>query len=223
MQEKYALKIMLVDDHPLYRSGTKTLIEQNFNHQVLEFGALESSIQAMDKDRPDLVFLDLELPDGSGLSAAGTFLAHACQPRVFVLTTHHNEHYIKHAQSIGLHGYLFKDDNPDSIVKCIESAVSNNCFFLSSSQQSELHDLEQLKSQPNLNLLTAREQQVLYLLAFDMTSKEIGKKLKLSFRTIQNHRASIKSKLGLTRNSQLIKVSLESKIKLMKEGINLIV
>ena len=208
-----SLKIMLVDDHPLYRSGTKTLIEQEFNHQVSEFACLKSSIEALDKERPDLIFLDLELPDGSGLTAADKFLTHPCHPKVFILTTHHDTHYIEHAQRSGLHGYLFKDDDPDSLLNCINSAICNDTFFLSHYAQTavDAYKLKSLKSQSKLSLLTVREQQVLYLLAFDMTSKEIAKKLQLSFRTVQNHRANIKSKLSLQRNSQLLKVAIDWK------------
>jgi len=207
------LKIMLIDDHPLYRSGTKTLIEQEFNHQVSEFACLQSSIEALDTQWPDLIFLDLELPDGSGLTAAEVFLMHPCHPKVFILSTHHDAHYIKHAQGLGLHGYLFKDDDPDSLLNCIDSAIGNNTFFLSHYAQTAIdaYKLKSSKSQSNLSLLTVREQQVLYLLAFDMTSKEIAKKLQLSFRTVQNHRANIKSKLSLQRNSQLLKIALDWK------------
>ncbi len=215
--EDKKVAVLLVDDHPLYRSGTKALIEENFDVVVYEVATLKGALQVLEQRTIHIVYLDLELPDGSGLSAANNFIQHKSNPVVYILTTHRDAYYIHHAREIGAHGYLFKDDDPDSIINSLSAADTQRNFYLSDYVRQSLE--EQIETAENtddyrLEILTRREREVLYLLACDMTSKEIARHLGVSFRTIQNHRANIKSKLLLERNSQLLKLSMQWKPKL---------
>lgn len=210
--------LFLVDDHPLYRSGTHALIAKEAEFEIYEFGNLNDALAALSQQCPSIVLLDLELPDGSGLSSAGKFLNDDCEPKVVILTTHKEASYIEHARALGLHGYLCKDDDPESILCCLRSMQKWTAFYISPQADEILakNDDAISASDNDVEELTAREQEVLYLLSCDLTSKEIGKKLGVSFRTVQNHRANIKSKFSFKRNSQLLKFAEQNKSHLEK-------
>lgn len=201
--------VFLVDDHPLYRKGVSSLIRESSSHTVFEFEDINSSLKYLPLKKPDVVFLDVELAGSNGITSIEHYLNYSKVCRVAILTSHDLSLYIEHAEQHGACAYLLKNDNPESILTFLKNPPADR-FYLS----PKLRKRRALEEQPNnpqqltLKNLTQREQDIMHLLAKDMTSKEIAEQLNLSFRTIQNHRANIKSKLGLVRNSQLLKQAL---------------
>lgn len=202
------MKIFLVDDHPLYRKGVSSLISESTAHHVFEFDDISSSLKNLSLKNPDVVFLDVELASDNGIASIEQFLNYSKTCRIAILTSHDLPLYIERAEQQGARAYLLKNDDPTSILDFLENIASNK-FYLSPKlkKRKALEDLSNNPKQLTLNNLTMREQDIMRLLAQDMTSKEIAKQLNLSFRTVQNHRANIKSKLGLVRNSQLLKLA----------------
>lgn len=209
MSEQTALNIFLVDDHPMFRAGVKMLIEAGSEHKVWEYEDVPQASLAMKNIRPDVILLDIEIPNSNGLKAIKKLRSAEDRCRIIILSSHNQSLYIEHAKSLGAAGYLLKDDDPASIFDCLQSAT-NGGFYLSPKCQSVyLESNSDLDNERiSIDELTQREKEVMYFITRDMTSKEIGSKLGISYRTIQNHRANIKSKLGISRNSQLMKISM---------------
>jgi len=203
------MNIFLVDDHPLYRKGVSSLISESTAHHVFEFDDIDSSLKNLSLKKPDVVFLDLELADDNGIASIEHFTAYSKACRIAILTSHDLSLYVERSEQQGACAYLLKNDDPASILDFLEQNDSNQ-FYLSPKlkKRKTLEDQSNNPQQLKLNSLTNREQDIMRLLANDMTSKEIAKQLNLSFRTVQNHRANIKSKLGLSRNSQLLKLAI---------------
>ncbi len=203
------MNIFLVDDHPLYRKGVSSLISESTAHHVFEFDDIDSSLKNLSLKKPDVVFLDLELADDNGIASIEHFTAYSKACRIAILTSHDLSLYVERSEQQGACAYLLKNDDPASILDFLEQLDSNQ-FYLSPKlkKRKTLEDQSNNPQQLKLNSLTSREQDIMRLLANDMTSKEIAKQLNLSFRTVQNHRANIKSKLGLSRNSQLLKLAI---------------
>ena len=202
------MKIFLVDDHPLYRKGVSSLISESTSHQVFEFDDISSSLKNLRFKNPDVVFLDVELANSNGIASIEQYLNYSKACRVAILTSHDLSLYVERAKQCGACAYLLKNDDPTSILDFLK-VTANNQFYLSPKlkKRKALEDLSNNPKQLALSNLTEREQDIMRLLSKDMTSKEIAKQLSLSFRTIQNHRANIKSKLGIVRNSQLLKLA----------------
>ena len=205
--------IFVVDDHPLYRSGFIRHLQDYSNFDIYEFDDLASVEKAINANYPDILFLDIELPDGSGLSAIEIYKKLNPIIKIVMLTTHQEVAYIQRSQQLGAHAYLLKDDHPDIVYRCLEHIQESDVFFLSDRCEALMQSQTSTLSIDGVDIsgLTLREKEVLYFLGDDLTSKEIAKRLGLSFRTVQNHRANIKSRLMLSRNSQLLKVAAASR------------
>lgn len=205
--------VYVVDDHPLYRSGFIRHLKDYSDFKIAEFEDLAGLENALNHQYPDILFLDVELPDGSGLSVVEKYLEVAPKLKIVMLTTHQEVTYIKRSQQLGAHAYLLKDDHPDIVYRCVEHMHKSDVFFLSERCEALMQNQRSALSIDGVDIseLTLREKEVLYLLSEDLTSKEIAKRLGLSFRTVQNHRANIKSRLMLSRNSQLLKVAAASR------------
>jgi len=206
------MHVFLIDDHPLYRAGLKTLITSHGAYRISEFKNATSACLAQKKLKPDVIFLDIQLPDQSGLQALTTFLITDPQCKVFILSTHNQSIYIDHARANGASGYIVKDDDSECLLTCLDNSVvghSLNEFYVSPNCKPITLDSDQ-EDNVGIKKLSHRELEILYYLSQDMTSREIGNSLFLSYRTVQNHRAKIKSKLEFTRNSELLKFSLKN-------------
>ncbi len=205
--------VYVVDDHPLYRAGFIRHLNDYSDFQIAEFENLASLENALNRQYPEVLFLDVELPDGSGLSVLEKYLDAEPRLKIVMLTTHQEATYIQRSQQLGARAYLLKDDHPDIVYRCIEHMQESNDFFLSERCKALMQHQTSTLSIDGVDIseLTLREKEVLYFLGDDLTSKEIAKRLGLSFRTVQNHRANIKSRLMLSRNSQLLKVAAASR------------
>lgn len=199
------MRIFLIDDHPLYRAGVKALLEDNKTLDVYEFASAAEGLVAQTKTPPSIIFLDVGLPDISGLQALNLFIKADPTCKVFMLSTHNQSIYVEHAQEGGAAGYILKDDSPEIILDCLNISNSEN-FYLSPNcrRAAKITADDENKI---LTRLSMRELEVLHYLRQDFTSREIGDLLGLSYRTVQNHRANIKAKLDLTRNSELVKIA----------------
>ena len=205
-------KILLVDDHPLYRAGLKSLLGDSPSfHIVGEAGDGQEAIRLTKTLKPDLVLLDISLPDKSGIEITRELKSLFPEILIMIVSMHAKIEYIVDAFRAGALGYVIKESAAERLVQGLET-VARGDYFLDSSLSHEVVGrilrlpIQEAKiSDGKYASLTPREEQVLRLLAEGHSAKEIGEKLYISPKTVENHRASIMDKLDLHSTLELIR------------------
>lgn len=171
------------------------------------------ALAAIDLHRPELLIVDLSLPDMSGFQVMESAIVKHPKMRCITISMHHQMQYAKRAMRSGARGYLVKADDDSVIKACIDSVLNGECFI---SQQVKSGSLASLSEPPDvlldhasLELLTESEMKILHLMQQGNTSKEIAGILQISYRTVQNHRAHMCDKLGLSGANALLRVAIE--------------
>jgi DNA-binding NarL/FixJ family response regulator len=207
-----AYRVLIADDHPLFRQGIRSLIEKDSDIQVVgEAGDGFELLEMIKRVPADLVIMDIAMPRIQGLEA--THEVKRCSPEtsVLILTMHNSKQYLYHAMSVGADGYLLKEDAHDDLVTAIRT-IQKGKFYISPLVADQVTDLLVQKSRGadlDQDPLSPREREVLKLVAEGRSSKEIAELLFISTMTVQNHRANIKRKLNLRRNTDLIKYAMD--------------
>jgi two-component system, NarL family, invasion response regulator UvrY len=203
------ITVLLVDDHAVVREGYRRLLERDATIEVV--GEASNSAQAYERTMalaPEVVVMDIALPGVSGIEAMRRILAHRPQQCVLMFSMYDDVIFASRALEAGARGYVSKTSAPEVLVDAI-SAVARGERYLSPDVQKIIthHDSSQAKSL--VNTLTAREFEVLRLLARGDTVKRIGEKLGLSEKTVANHQSAIRDKLGAKNGVQLARVATE--------------
>jgi two-component system invasion response regulator UvrY len=209
MMRSSVVTVLLVDDHAVVREGYRRLLERDAKIQVV--GEAANSAQACERALsldPEVVVMDIALPGVSGIEAMRRILARRPQQCVLMFSMHGDAIFPCRALEAGARGYVSKASAPEVLVDAI-SAVARGERYLSPDVQKVMaqHDSSQAKSVANS--LTAREFEVLRLLARGDTVKRIGEKLGLSEKTVANHQSAIREKLGARNGVQLARVAAE--------------
>jgi len=198
------IRILLVDDHPMVREGLRARLSSVPQLAVVgEAGDAAEALRLLDGLAVDVVLQDVGLKDGNGIDLAQVMLARWPGLRVLMFSMYDNPEYVQRALQAGARGYVLKDAPAGEIVAAIEAVVAGGTF-LSPGVSSRL--FRQPAPRP---LLTPRESQILSALGRGESSKQIAKALDLSVRTVETHRQSIKRKLGLEGQAELIKYAVE--------------
>ncbi len=194
-------KIIIADDHPIFRSGIKTILENVNDIELVgeaEDGA--SAYQLIIGLRPDIAILDLEMPLLTGLEVCKKVLSEKNNTKFIILTMHKEKHFFDDAMESGVSGYLLKDYATNGLVECI-NAVKNNKKYVSSKIENYLVEHESKRYSKEWieveALLTPTEKVVLKLIAEGKTSIEIAQLLFVSPNTVDNHRSNLSKKLKL--------------------------
>jgi DNA-binding NarL/FixJ family response regulator len=203
---------LIVDDHPLFREGVKTLIEHTPQFTVVgEAGNGKEALAMAKALRPDLVLLDLSLPDQSGVEVTQQIRAFLPNTRVIIVSMHSKVELISKAFQAGATGYVVKESATEKLVEGLE-AVSKGEYFLDSAlSQKVVSKLVESSGKASKSVdaryesLTPREQQVLRLLVEGLSAKEIAEKLFISPKTVENHRTNIMNKLDIHSTMQLVR------------------
>ena len=205
-------KILLVDDHPLFRAGIKSLLEENHSFQIIgEAGDGQEAIRLAKNLKPDLVLLDISLPDKSGIEITRELKGLFPEILIMIVSMHTKIDFITEAFRAGALGYVIKESAAERLVQGLET-VARGDYFLDSALSHKV--VEKILGFPTKEAkitdetyasLTPREEQVLRLLAEGHSPKEIGEKLFISPKTVENHRASIMDKLDLHSTLELIR------------------
>ncbi|EFF75507.1 response regulator [Achromobacter piechaudii] len=210
-----AIRLLLVDDHPLVRDGLRLRLETVPRlHVVGEAGnaaAALAFLAASLANAPDgatlphLVLMDLNMPGGGGLELTAQLHERYPQIAVLVLTMHNNPEYMVQAVKAGARGYLLKDEPAEEIVTAISAVMEGRSYFSASVA------LRLSQASAPATLLTQRERDVLRHIASGQANKQIAHALGLSVRTVETHRLNIKRKLGIDGQAELIKYAVENR------------
>ena len=199
------IRVLLVDDHEIVRLGLLTLINDQPEMEVVgEAGTAAETLEMIQNVRPDVLLLDLTLPDRSGFDVLNELRLKDTAPLVVVLTWHTEPSYAARAIAAGAHGYVNKAVEPEQLLAAIR-AVSRG-------EQVIPPGVEALLAAGDghpASALTAREQQVMEMLARGMTNREIAEHLTISIKTVDTHRGHVLKKLGLRNNSELTRFAVK--------------
>ena len=205
------VKILLVDDHAMFRAGIKALLEVEHGLEVV--GEASSGDEAVDECRalkPDVVIMDLSMPESNGLEATRRIAALGLDTKVLVLTVHAEEEYLVPVVEAGASGYLTKTSADRDLVEAIKVVARGEVYLPPKATKLLLQQYKQNETdeQAGLHDLSAREQEVLALTAEGFSSREIGQKLFISPKTVDTYRARIMDKLKLNHRSELVRFAL---------------
>ncbi|MFC1896205.1 response regulator, partial [Thermodesulfobacteriota bacterium] len=204
--------IVIVDDHPLFREGLKAIIAREAGYQVIgEAGTVRAALRMVRELKPDLVLMDIALPDGSGIDATSEIRELAPHTHVMVVSMHSKIDYIVRAFQGGATGYVVKESASDRLLQGISTVLKGEYFMDSSVSHRVVQKLVQFPEKEAritdaaYETLTPREQEVMGQLAEGMSAKQISKKLFISPKTVENHRANIMAKLGLRSRMEIVR------------------
>lgn len=209
---KDKLKIIIADDHPIFRGGLRQLIDNDEKFEVVgEASDGETALDLIKNQEPDIAVFDINMPKMSGFSAAGELRRKNLNCEIIFLTMHGEEAMFKKAMDLGAKGYVLKDSASVDIVNCLR-AVANGQHFTSPAITSYLFKRvnNNSKSTNSIEDLTPTERIVLRLIAEYKTSREIADDLSISYRTVENHRYNICQKLDISGSNSLVKFALKN-------------
>ena len=209
-------KILLADDHVMFRRGVKSLIQKMDNVEVVgEAGDGLELLQLLKNIHPHLVIMDISMPNLRGLEATREIKILDPGIKVLILTMHKDREYLYHALTAGAEGYLLKEDADGELISAIKTLRRGGTFIspLLSNQMADIFvNKFQAGDKPRTTPgepLSIRERQILKLIAEGKSSKEIGELLFISSRTAQHHRANIMRKLNLKKTTDLVKYAIQ--------------
>jgi DNA-binding NarL/FixJ family response regulator len=204
--------VLIVDDHPLFREGLKALIARNPGFAIVgEAGSAEEGFDLAKQLKPDLAVVDISLPDKSGIDLTRAIRSLLPEIKVIIVSMHSKIHYITEAFQAGATGYVVKESATDRLIQGLEAVCRGEYFLDSSLSQSvvkrlvEFPEKEARITDRGYGALTAREQQILRMVAEGRSTKEIAAELCISPKTVENHRANIMEKLNLHNTMELLR------------------
>lgn len=212
------IRILLVDDHAIVRAGLRLVLQSVEDFDVVgEADTAAAAVAAVARDRPDVVLLDINLPDGSGLEVAERVRDIAPDSRILVLSVHDDLEVVKESVRIGAHGFLRKDTTPADLRAAIRAVHSGDAFFSPPVARRLTDMLREGMPAPAASValveqLTMREREVLVGIAEGLLNKEIAARLGISVRTVESHRDSLMRKLQLKSVAALTRFALEAKL-----------
>jgi DNA-binding NarL/FixJ family response regulator len=204
------IRVLVADDHALVREGIRTVLAEVPGLEVIgEAATGAAAIELAERERPDVVVLDISMPEGTGLDVTARLRESLPETRILILSIYDHEQYVLESVRAGAHGYLRKDSSPTELRDAVRAVARGDSFFSAPVAQRLSEALRGESSRElrasRLATLTARERDVLVGIASGGTNKEIAARLGISPRTVETHRENLMNKLdvrsvaGLTR------------------------
>jgi len=213
---KTRMKLLIVDDHPVFRRGLREIIGEHRQFEIVGEAADGAvGLQMAAVLQPDIIILDVDMPHLNGLQMARELRKLQNSAQIVFLTMYHDEDLFNAALDIGVKGYVLKENAGGEVVAAIMAVVAGGTFFspalatIGTRREDRVKSL--LLSKPSLDSLTTAETRVLKLIAEDRTSKEIAELLKISTKTVENHRHNICRKLNIYGSHSLLKFAFDHK------------
>lgn len=210
------IRILLVDDHPIFRAGLRALLESQPDVRVIgEAGNGAEAIARANELRPDIILLDISMPDVDGLEALRRMQADHVPGKVLVLTMHAENEYLFQVLESGGYGYVLKQGVDTDLFTAIRTVAAGDIFLypsatalLLSRYREQKRALEETEDGSHPDGLSDREREVLSLTAQGYSSQEIGDQLALSAKTVETYRTRVMRKLNLRHRSDLVRYAL---------------
>jgi two-component system, NarL family, response regulator DevR len=200
------MRLLVVDDHEVVRQGLVALLDRREGFQVVaEAGTVAEALQAARYHQPDIVIMDVRLPDGSGIEACREIRAELPETRIVMLTSYPDDEAVLSAIVAGASGYLLKQIRARDLVAALETVGRGESLLDPAVTEKVLERIRRIASgtyRDELSQLTGQEQKILMLVAEGKTNKEIAAEVFLSDKTVKNYVSSILSKLNLERRAQ---------------------
>jgi len=208
------IEIVIADDHSLVRKGLRQVLESQSHFQIAEAENGEEALYLIKEIKPLIAILDVEMPKLSGFDVAKRVKEESLDVKLIFLTMFKEESVFNKAMDAGVKGYVLKENTVSEIFQCVKS-VSEGNYYLSPSISDFLirrntRSLNPESNKSGINLLTQSEKNILKLLAKMKTNQEIADDLKISIKTVHNHRNNICEKLGLRGIHSLLKFAVEN-------------
>jgi len=195
------LRILIADDHEVARKGIRVILESQAGWEVCcEAGDGRKAVELVLQSRPDVMLLDIGMPNLNGLDAARQILAVMPDARILILTLHDSEQAVREVLAAGARGFLLKSDAGRDLVAAVEALQNRRTFFTFKVAQMMLDGYlrpQEVSENSEQQLLTPREREVIQLVAEGKTTKEIATALSLSVKTAETHRTNLMRKLDL--------------------------
>lgn len=213
------LRILIADDHPIFRRGLCDVIETDAGLQVVgQASDGESALRLVEEHHPDIVIFDVHMPKLTGLQAARRLIEAQSTARIVLLTMHEDEDLLNEALQLGVHAYVLKENAVEELVQAVRAVAAGQTFISATLsrmlvQRRERNEILR-RDRPGLDSLTPTERRILRLIAEDKTSKEIAGMLGCAPRTVETHRQNISTKLGLSGSHSLLKFAFDNKANL---------
>lgn len=198
-----SIKLLIADDHEVVRAGLKSLLAGTDIKIVAEASSGDQAVRQALKQEPDVILMDIRMPDGDGLNALGRIKLDRPAMPILVLSTYDNPTYVARAVALGANGFLLKGTSKDKLIEAIRAAAAGQNVWT----RDELRRVTGALATPRLAAdvevpLTQRESEVLRQLAFGLTNKEIAMALHISYETVKEHVQHILRKIGVSDRTQ---------------------
>ena len=213
-----SLRILVADDHDVIRHGIRALLADRPEWEVC--GEAKTGTEAISKAeelKPDIVILDIQMPDLDGLEAARRILAAAQHVEILIVSMHASDHLVRECVKAGVRGYIVKSDAMQDLLIAIETVRKHQPFFSSRATEVILGDYNRggrIADAPRAirDRLTTREREIVQMLAMGESSKDVATHLNISVKTVDTHRANIMRKLDLHSVTELVRYAVRNQI-----------
>jgi len=212
------LRILVADDHDLMRRGIKTLLQTHAGWEVCgEAHTGREAVSQTEELKPDIVVLDISMPDLNGMEAARRIRKVCPNTEVLILSLHFSDQLIREIVEAGVRGYIVKSDSDRDLIVAVETLAKHKPFFTPRATEVILSNFNGAGSKVEVpetvhDRLTSREREIVQLLAEGKSSKEVANSLNISVKTAETHRANIMRKLQLHTVSELVRYAVRNQI-----------
>jgi two-component system response regulator DegU len=221
------IRILIVDDHQLFREGIKRILEMEADFEVVGIGNDgEEACSLAEELKPDVILMDINMPKMNGVQATENIKASLSTTKIIILSIHDDENYVHQTLACGANGYLLKDMDSQDLIDAIHVVAGGEAYIhprvtgklisefrrLSNLQDSDLINVELVddKDAEKFSALTPREREVLQLMAEGKSNKAIGDHLFISEKTVKNHVSSVLQKLDVQDRTQAVVTSIKN-------------
>ncbi|ANU27721.1 response regulator transcription factor [Planococcus versutus] len=216
-------KIIIIDDHQLFREGVKRILDfENSFEVVAEGGDGNEVVKLYEENRPDVVLMDINMPQKNGVEATAELIEQFPDAKVIMLSIHDDESYVTHALKTGALGYMLKEMDADAIIQAIKVVAKGGSYlhpkvtrnlvleFRRLSERENKGSFHQTEIRRPYHLLTKRESEVLQLLTDGQSNRVIGETLFISEKTVKNHVSSILQKMQVNDRTQAVVTAIKN-------------
>ncbi len=213
-----SVRIVVADDHEVVRRGVKSLLESHPGWTVIAEAATgREAVDLVSRSTPDVVILDITMPELNGLEATRQILKSAPQTEILILTLHESAQLIRSVLEAGARGYVLKSDAGRNLIDAVEAVSEHKAFFTSNVAATVLDgylksDKSRAGVKPDSHALTPREREIIQLLAEGKSNKEVATTLGISVHTAETHRTNIMRKLEVHSVSELVRYAIRQNI-----------